>query len=58
MAFDMNPRDDEPMDRDAYEAFLKTLYPSATNPACHCECWRCMSGGHCVRCDWNRERGR
>lgn len=18
---------------------------------CHCECWRCKRGGHCVRCD-------
>jgi hypothetical protein len=20
---------------------------------CHCECWRCKKGGHCIRCDVN-----
>lgn len=23
----------------------------ANESTCHCSCWRCRSGGHCVRCD-------
>ena len=24
----------------------------ASEATCHCQCWRCAKGGHCIRCDW------
>ncbi len=41
-----NPRDDEPIDREEYERWEKEQ-----KQGCSCECWRCKSGGHCVRCN-------
>jgi hypothetical protein len=42
-----NPRDDTPADREEYEKW------AASHRECSCECWRCIGGGHCVRCDFN-----
>jgi hypothetical protein len=39
-----------PPDNTLFEACFR-IQREACEATCHCECWRCKTRGHCVRCD-------